>query len=501
MDLDSKYELGAVAANDSESKTFRAREWATGREVFVHILFGGKPPGGGESLLSALSSRMTDPDAAKSAQVFEISDYKGMPFAVTPVLPGFQGLRAWLGTGRGPQAGPVTPAAEDHSKVRAFKVPTAPLAPRVPDTPEDEFDRLFGTSPAPPANPQPAAALPAAPAPPPPAASRQEGEFTRLFRSTLGDIPVAPPSAAEPSPAPRAQAAAPPRAPSPVAGAPAYPPPVPSPVAGAPAYPPPASPARGAGARPPPPPEAPGPGEFTRMFQAETLGDSSAMQAMPPAPMSPPPEAGSTAGEFTRMFQSSPQAGGSAAAPAPQPPAAPAEPGGFTGIFGGPPSGSPSGPLSGPPAQPSSAYGMPGAAPLPKARPLGGQAAGEFTQLFGKPDVAGPGVPSVPPPPPRAQGATGVFSTPGAGSGPPMSGRSSSPGEYTRVFGAQSSYAATGVAPPQSPGPQAPSAAPVPGTPPAAAAKPQMPLWPVVVGAVIVVLAAFGLLLYFLGRK
>ena len=145
MDLDSKYELGAVAANDSESKTFRARETATGREVFVHILFGGKPRGGGESLLSVLSSRMTDPDPAKSAQVLEISDYKGMPFAVTPVLPGFQGLRAWLDQGRGPQPGPATPAAEDHSKVRVFKVPTAPVAPSVPATPEDEFDRLFGT--------------------------------------------------------------------------------------------------------------------------------------------------------------------------------------------------------------------------------------------------------------------------------------------------------------------------------------------------------------------
>jgi hypothetical protein len=36
---------------------------------------------------------------------------------------------------------------------------------------------------------------------------------------------------------------------------------------------------------------------------------------------------------------------------------------------------------------------------------------------------------------------------------------------------------------------------------PAAGAKPQMPLWPVVIGATIVVLAAFGLLLYFLSKK
>src|ERR1017187_2967157 len=154
MDLDSKYELGAAAANDSESKTFRARETATGREVLVHILFGGKPPGGGESLLSVLSSRMTDPDPAKSAQVIELSDYKGMPFAVTPVVPDFQGLRAWLEQGRGPLARPVTPAAEDHSKVRTFRVPTVQVAPSAPAGPGDEFDRLFGTEPASAADPQ-----------------------------------------------------------------------------------------------------------------------------------------------------------------------------------------------------------------------------------------------------------------------------------------------------------------------------------------------------------
>ena len=43
MDLDNRYELLEVVANDSESKTFRAREAATGREVLVHLLFGAKP--------------------------------------------------------------------------------------------------------------------------------------------------------------------------------------------------------------------------------------------------------------------------------------------------------------------------------------------------------------------------------------------------------------------------------------------------------------------------
>src|SRR5208283_6048086 len=117
MDLDSRYELGAVVANDSESKTFRARETATGREVFGHILFGGKPAGGGESLLSLLLSRTTDSDPVKRAQILEMSDYKGMPFAVTGVLPGFQGLRAWVEKERGPRPGPLPAAPEAHSKV------------------------------------------------------------------------------------------------------------------------------------------------------------------------------------------------------------------------------------------------------------------------------------------------------------------------------------------------------------------------------------------------
>ena len=487
MDLDSKYELGAVTANDSESKTFRARETETGREVFVHILFGGKPPGGGESLLSVLSSRMTDPDPAKRAQVLEISDYRGMPFAVTPVLPAFQGLRAWVEKGGGPRPGPVPPAPEAHTKVGVYKIPAAPAAPSVPAGPEDEFDRLFGTAPASPASPQPAA--PAAAAPPPPAAgARQEGDFTRLFRSTLGDIPVAPPppapppAAAAPPPPPRAPLAAPP---------PAY---APAPPAAAAVPPPP--PARPAPTEPPPA-EAAGPGEFTRMFQSGPLGDSSAMAGMPPPPAMPPPQAESGPGEFTRMFQASPAPGGAPPVMPPQPPQASAQPGGFADLFETPSFD----PRS--PAQPAPGYGMPQASPLANASLMGGQRAGEFTQLFGTPGVAGgaaPGVPAAPPPPARAQGATGVFSTPAAGPSP-LAGRATGPGEYTQVFGAQSSYSATDVTPPHAPAPQPQTGAPPLGAAPAPAAKSPIPLLPVVIVVAIVVLAALGLLLYFLGRK
>jgi hypothetical protein len=459
MDLDSKYELGAVAANDSESKTFRARETATGREVFVHILFGGKPPGGGESLLSILLGRMTDPDPAKRAQIVEVADYKGMPFVVTPVLPGFEGVRAWIEKERAPRPGPVSPAPDPQSKVGVWKIPAAAATPSAPASSGDEFDRLFGTAPVAAQNPQPAA--PAAPAPPPaPPGARREGEFTRLFRSTVGDIPAAP------LPAPPVAAAAPP--------------------------PPSAKTAPAA----PPPPAASGPGEFTRMFQAEPLPDAPAMPALPPPPAMPPPTAESPVGEFTRMFQASPPAAGAPPIPPPQPPLASAQPGGFTNLFAAPSSG----PAS--PAQPAPVYGMPQESPLAdrQAPPMGGRPAGEFTQLFGTPGAAAPGVPASPPPPARVQGTTGLFSAPVAGPLPPA-GTPSGPGEYTQVFGAQSSYAATGVAPPP---PPAPAFQPQTGAPPmanAAAAKPQMPIWPVVIVTALVLLAALGLLLYFLSRR
>ena len=102
MDLDNRYELGEVIANDSESKTFRAREVATGRGVLVHILFGGKPAAHKERLLDLLLQRLVDPSAEKRRQILEISDYKGMPYAVTEVLPDFRTLREWL------EAGPKT---------------------------------------------------------------------------------------------------------------------------------------------------------------------------------------------------------------------------------------------------------------------------------------------------------------------------------------------------------------------------------------------------------
>ena len=139
------------------------------------------------------------------------------------------------------------------------------------------------------------------------------------------------------------------------------------------------------------------------------------------------------------------------------------------------------------------------------APPASGKPAGEFTQLFGAPGAqvgAAPLVPAAPPPPAEASGATGVFSMPAAGL-PPAARAQSGPGEYTSIFGAQSSYAKTDVAPfqPTAEAPQPPIAAPPPGMAPAPAARPQIPLLPVVIITAVVLLAALGLLLYFLSRK
>ena len=315
MDLDNKYELGQVAANDSESKTFRAREAATGREVFVHLLFGGKPVGGAESLISILLGRMTDPAPERRRQILEISDYKGMPYAVTEVLPGFQGMRAWIEQERAVR--PTTPS-DPAVKAGMWKVPwasppppAAPATPATPATPEDEFDKLFGSAkpaaaPPPPAPAPPPIRAPQSPAPPP-AGGHHEGEFTKLFRSTVGGAPPppaapprppatpVPPVAYTPAPTPPPASPRPPAAPvPPVAYTPAPPPPPAAPR-------PPATPVPPVAYTPAPPAQQPG--EFTRMFQASPGPDAPGMPEMPPAPPAAPfAQGGSQPGEFTRVF-------------------------------------------------------------------------------------------------------------------------------------------------------------------------------------------------------
>lgn len=154
MDLDNRYELLDVVANDSESKTFRARETATGRAVLVHILFGGRPPAQKEKLLDLLLQRLVDPSADRRRPILEISDYKGMPYAVTEELEGFRTLREWLEAEQG---------AEARAEAAAPTPPSDPMAA----TGKWTVPGVSRAAP-PPGGVTPPAAPPRAAAPPPP---------------------------------------------------------------------------------------------------------------------------------------------------------------------------------------------------------------------------------------------------------------------------------------------------------------------------------------------
>jgi hypothetical protein len=415
MDLDKKYELGTVVANDSESKTFQAKELATGRAVLVHILFGGASQPGRETLLSMLLKRAVDPSAERRAAILEISDHKGMAYVATQVLEGFTNLRTWLEGG----AAAATPAA------------AAPPQ-------KDEFAKLFGLRPAPaepavaPARPAPQPARPAEPAPVPPpprtTASRppqpppEVGTFTQLYVATVGEPMERKASGKAPT---------------------AVPPPAPAPAGST--------------------SEA---GEFTRLFQAPAASNS-----LPPEPAAAPdwgtapkPPASGQGGEFTQLFHASPEAPSAMPESPPSPGAGSSAPGQFTSLFQTPESGEPGSSFAAappPPSEPSFTAPLP---PPPKRPP------GEFTRLYGEGQEHGSPLFQAPAPPPplQPQGATGVFSQPAAR--PQPAPASTGPGEYTRLFGAPAAPGSpdAGTAPPPAGQPSAPQypGMQLPGVPP-----------------------------------
>jgi hypothetical protein len=480
MDLDNKYSLGEVVANDAESKTFRARESATGREVFIHLLFGGRGSAGQDSILSILLQRAIDPDPQRRGFVMEISDHKGMPYAVTGVLPGFRGLRGWLDADRAP-AQPPTPPAQPPARPAQPPGPSAPMVTagqwRVP-----ERQTAAAPPPAPPPPPprmDQAPVVAAAPPSPPAAPARpgyDSGEFTRLFHATVEGPGQGPPAAA-----PVAPASPLPQAPPPAA---MMPPPAPAP------------PPRPAA--PPVEPE-PGPGEFTKLFHSPVGGSQAPpLEPVTRVPGGPSPSAGP--GEFTRLFHATPE---TLAPPAPstaaplQPPTGEEPPTGFTGWFTAPPQ-----------AAQQQGFTMPPPSGPPAGGPSGDAA---FTKMFGK-SVA-PGQPSPvlnappPPPPPRQPaGATGAFAAaPPTGRQAVPQSNPAAPGEYTRMFGASANpYAGVNVG-------QPPGAAPAPSPvmqppPPMGAAPAPLPakkptsFVPVIIISAVVMLSLLGVVIYFLSK-
>ena len=279
MDFYQKYELIDPLPGEG-TRSFRARQAATGKEVVVHLLVGGRTPEN-EKLLG----RLRGIPALSFSKLVEIGDNEGTPFVVTAAPP-YLHLAEWL-------ADQERSALADSQKLAhagTWRVPVAP--PGVGGT------QQMGSAPAPPSPP---------PAAPP---AQQPGEFTRLFQTGAGPTPQN--TGGFPQPAPKS--AAPPAAPAAqqpgeftrmfqTGASPAsqntggFPQPAPK------------------GAAPPAAPAAQQPGEFTRMFQT---GASPAPQntggfpqPAPKAAAPPAPPAAQQPGEFTRMFQTG-------ASPAPQ---------------------------------------------------------------------------------------------------------------------------------------------------------------------------------------
>src|SRR5512135_3175733 len=89
MDFYRKYELIDPLPGEG-SRSFRAKENSTGREVAVHLLVGGHTP-----VNEALLARVQALPAASAAKLIEVGDNQGTPYVVT-VAPTFQHLEQWL---------------------------------------------------------------------------------------------------------------------------------------------------------------------------------------------------------------------------------------------------------------------------------------------------------------------------------------------------------------------------------------------------------------------
>jgi hypothetical protein len=173
MDFYRKYELSDPLSGEG-TRSFRAKQISTGREVSVHLLVGGKTPGN-----EALLARLRGLPPQSMGKLIEVGDHEGTTFVVTAAPP-FQHLNEWLDD----QDRAASEAARKLTRVGVWKVPTFPKA---------------GAS-------EPAPPPPLAPETPAPRAS-EPGEFTRMFQApapqATQSFEAARP-APEPAPAPPA---------------------------------------------------------------------------------------------------------------------------------------------------------------------------------------------------------------------------------------------------------------------------------------------------------
>jgi hypothetical protein len=504
MSFDERYQLLELSG-DEGVKTFIAREVSTGKKVTAFLFVAEQA-----HLQAELLGRLRVADRLQLPELIEIGDNQGTVYVITQPGVSFAALKD--------RASPLkssTPAhAEQHagefSRAGIWRVPSAPqstsshmekpleksaLFEQKPLKAETQaapgsFTQIFQTS-APPigeSSPEP----PKIPAPPTAAAPPEKsapGSFTQTFQAAappIGEAAQEPPKIPAPPPA-----AAPPEKSAPGSFTQMFQAAAPPIGEAAPELPkiqtPPAAAA---------PPEKSAPGSFTQMFQtaAPALGES-----IPSAPKASAPP--SAPGSFTQMFQAAappigePKPAGqqttpvqaapgeftrffSSPSPTPTAPSLPTKPeaqGEFDRLFGSgdrvtaPPS-SVTGIFNQPLAAPTTKPELTGSAASPAPQPAFAQPAGEFTRIFGETSIKIPALGTVPvPQAPSSQPPAGV------------------PGEYTRMFGAVSMPVEPIAATPQAPAPTETPEFPAP-------AKHRSILIPVLIGAIVLLLAAIAII-------
>src|SRR5580700_4712596 len=143
MDFYQKYELIDPLSGEG-TRSFRARQIATGREVTVHLLVGGRTPEN-----EALLTRLRGLPQGSLRKLIEVGDNDGTTFVATEAPP-FLHLAEWLVE----QERASAVDALQYTRAGTWKIPVAPAPPQAP----------------------PPIATPAAP----PASPSGPGEFTRM---------------------------------------------------------------------------------------------------------------------------------------------------------------------------------------------------------------------------------------------------------------------------------------------------------------------------------
>src|SRR5215471_3875454 len=119
MGFFQKYELLEPVPGEGP-KSFRARQTATGRDVVVHLMVGGRTPQN-----DALLARLRALPHQSFSKLVEVGDNDGTPF-VAIVAPPFQNLNDWLIAQERPAPTVTVPG---HAPFQ----PTAPAAPPMKD--------------------------------------------------------------------------------------------------------------------------------------------------------------------------------------------------------------------------------------------------------------------------------------------------------------------------------------------------------------------------------